>query len=52
MRLVGATGRQNGRLEVNMNGLWGTVCDDHFSNLAAKVVCKLLTYPRLVSMSL
>jgi len=34
--------RPQGRLEVLHNGVWGTVCDDHFSVEAASVVCKML----------
>jgi len=28
-----------GRLEVNHDGIWGTVCDDNFNDAAAKVAC-------------
>lgn len=29
-----------GRLEIKRNGVWGTVCDDRFSNAAATVICR------------
>ena len=29
-----------GRLEICMNNIWGTVCDDWFTNIDARVVCK------------
>jgi len=41
VRLVGGSNTQ-GRLEVLHDGIWGTVCDDHFSDVAASVVCKML----------
>jgi len=38
VRLVGNS-RSKGRLEVYHNGTWGTVCDNGFSDTAARVVC-------------
>ena len=44
MRLSGSSSSSEGRLEVRIEGQWGTVCDDVFdSNTnAATVVCKQL----------
>ncbi|XP_056011221.1 deleted in malignant brain tumors 1 protein-like [Ostrea edulis] len=41
-RLAGGPSRQEGLLQVNYAGQWGTVCDDDFNNNAAKVVCRSL----------
>ena len=35
-----------GRLEICIGGVWGTVCDDQFDNIAARVVCSQLNYSR------
>ncbi|KAK3087601.1 hypothetical protein FSP39_008130 [Pinctada imbricata] len=45
LRLVGGSSRYNGRLEVQVNGTWGTVCDDYFTTNAAVVTCRMLGYP-------
>jgi hypothetical protein len=46
VRLVGGKNEHEGRLEVWHDGSWGTVCDDEITALAAKVVCRMLNYPR------
>ena len=45
LRLVGPAERE-GRLEVFLFGEWGTVCDSHFNDETAQVLCSLLNYPR------
>ena len=31
-----------GRVEIKLDGDWGTLCDDYFDNNAATVICKML----------
>ncbi|XP_053379862.1 deleted in malignant brain tumors 1 protein-like [Mercenaria mercenaria] len=44
VRLVGGPNQQLGRVEVNFQDKWGTVCDDSFDDNAASVICRMLGY--------
>lgn len=45
LSLYGGSSNTEGRVEVCMNGQWGTVCDDQFENVDAAVICKTLGLP-------
>ena len=45
LRLVNGTSSHNGRVEVLIQGQWGTVCDDLYTDMSAKVVCRMLGLP-------
>jgi len=44
IRLVGSPWANEGRLEVKVAGIWGTVCDDYVNDVVAGVACFMLGY--------
>lgn len=48
VRLVGGADPSEGRVEIFVNGQWGTVCDDFFSWYEGVVVCRQLNYTGII----
>ena len=44
LRLANGKIENEGRVEVCISNVWGTVCDDFFTSVDAQVVCKKLNY--------
>ena len=49
IRLVGGAYAWEGRVEVSVNGEWGTVCSPTINITDANVMCRQLGYPRALS---
>jgi deleted-in-malignant-brain-tumors protein 1 len=42
IRLPGGSGTYEGRVEVNVNGVWGTICHNSFDMSDARVLCRMM----------
>jgi hypothetical protein len=51
LRLTGGDG-SGGRLEIFVDGEWGTICDDSFTIREAKVACRQLGFYDMTQVSL
>lgn len=44
VRLADGNNQFEGRVEICINSMWGTVCDGFFSSAESRVVCRQLGY--------
>ena len=44
LRLAGGTNNMEGRVEICIDGIWGTVSDDAWSSVDVQVVCRQLGF--------
>ena len=49
VRLVDGASENQGRLEVQISGLWGTVCDNFWDYPDADITCRQLGFSKLSS---
>lgn len=49
LRLAGGLNRYQGRVEIQVFGQWGTICDDSFDVREANVICRQLGFQRYVN---
>ncbi len=52
IRLAGGVSQFEGRLEICLNEVWGTVCDDGWDNNGANVACRQLGFSRFSKLRL
>ena len=45
LRFVDGNVKHEGRLEICINGLWGTICNNDWRDSDSRIACKQLNYP-------
>lgn len=49
VRLAGGNSNTQGRVELAINDVWGTICDDKWTLKSAKVICLMLRLPEAIA---
>ena len=44
IRLIGGINKLEGRVEIQYQGIWGTICDDGWDDIDATILCKELGF--------
>ena len=44
IRLIGGINKLEGRVEIQYQGIWGTICDDGWDDIDTTIVCKELGF--------
>lgn len=47
IRLVGGSAESTGKLEVCVEGVYGAICNQNWTNLGSEVACSQLGFPRI-----
>ena len=51
IRLVGGANQYEGRVEICINNVWGTICDSMWGQQEASVACKQLGFSEISELS-
>ena len=51
LRLTGGSSSSTGRLEINIDGVWGSVCSRNFAEIDGHVACRQLGFSGVINVT-